>query len=198
MTVKIAETSVPVHELIASRWSPRAFQDRPVENEKRQALLEAARWTPSAYNLQPWRFVVWERHRDAESFERAFSTLSSTNKSWVQRAPLLLGVFADTRGPEGKANGSAAYDTGAAVFALSLQAHSLGLHLHQLGGFNREALRDEFALPPEIAVLTLVAVGYRDEVDVIEREELRKRELLPRERLPLSQIAFAGAWGTQL
>lgn len=198
MTKKIAETSVPVHELIATRWSPRAFHVRPVETEKQQALLEAARWTPSAYNLQPWRFIVWDRHLDTASFDRAFATLSSTNKSWVQRAPLLLGVFSDTRGPDGKANGSAAYDTGAAVFALSLQAHSLGLHLHQLGGFNREALRDEFELPPEIAIQTLVAIGYRDEVDVIEREELRQRELQPRERRPLAEIAFSGAWAKAL
>lgn len=195
MTQKLAQTSAPLHELIAARWSPRAFQEKAVTPEQLTALLEAARWAPSAYNLQPWRFIVWDQHRDAANFQRAFATLSGTNQSWAKRAPVLLGVFSDTRGPEGKVNGSAAYDTGAAVFALSLQAQALGLHLHQMGGFNREALRDEFALPPEIAINTLIAIGHVDDAAVIEREELRQRELAPRERRALDTFAFAGQWG---
>ncbi len=198
MSEKIAETSVPVHELIAARWSPRAFDTRTVEKEKLQSLLEAARWTPSAYNLQPWRFVLWTREGNPQAFERAFATLSGTNQSWVKHAPVLLGVFSDTAGPDGKHNGSASYDTGAAVFALSLQAQALGLHLHQMGGFNREALRDEFELPPVVAIHTLIALGYRAEPDVIEREELRARELQPRVRRPLTEIAFADSWGGPL
>lgn len=194
MTNKIADTSVPVHALIARRWSPRAFAAQPVEGEKLRALLEAARWTPSAYNLQPWRFVVWERHAGS-AFERAFATLSGSNQSWVKTAPVLIGVFSDSRGPEGKPNGAAAYDTGAAVFALTLQAESLGLSLHQIGGFDREALRATLALPGDVTPHTLLALGYRGAPELIEREELRRRELAPRERRQLHEIAFAGEWG---
>lgn len=198
MTTKHAVTAVPVHDLIASRWSPRAFARRPVESDKLHALLEAARWAPSAYNLQPWRFLVWRREHDADSFEQAFGTLSSTNQSWISRVPVLIGVLSDTRGTEGKVNGSAAYDTGAAVFALSLQAESLGLHLHQIGGFDRQELRARFQLPVELALHTVLAIGYRDEPEVISSDVLRQRELSPRERRPLNEIVFANRWQQSL
>lgn len=194
---KTADTLVPVHELIAGRWSPRAFVNEPVSRLQQLALAEAARWSPSAYNLQPWRFLLWDRHRDPQAFEQALGTLSATNRSWVTLAPLLIGIFSDTRGVDGAKNHSAPYDTGAAAFSVLLQAQALGLHAHQIGGFDREALRAAFELPEEITVQALVAVGRLGNPDAL-REDLKARELQPRSRRPLSEIAFADRWGNAL
>ena len=102
MTItKSAVTAVPVHELIAERWSPRAFNGHAVSQDQIHALLEAARWAPSSYNLQPWRFVVWNRDDNADTFDKVYATLSSSNKAWVANVPVLIGVFADRRGVDG-------------------------------------------------------------------------------------------------
>lgn len=191
MTAKIAITAAPVHDLIAARWSPRAYVPDAVSAADQLALLEAARWAPSSYNLQPWRFVVWDRHRDRAAFDRVFAALSATNQVWVEQVPLLIGVFADTRGVEGRVNQAAPYDTGAAAFSLVLQAHALGLHAHQLGGFDRNALLSDFAIPSDWSVQALIAIGRLGDPSTL-RDDLRRRELSPRTRKSLPEIAFAG------
>lgn len=191
---KPAITSAPIHPLLAGRWSPRAFQEgRPVEPQQLLALLEAGRWAPSGSNLQPWRFIVWDRHQDTAAFERAFDTLGDMNKIWVKRAPVLIGVFFDTLRADGLPNVSAAYDAGAAAFALTLQAEALGLATHQMGGFDRDALRAAFGIPDRIHVQTIIGLGYRAHADVL-HEKARLRELAERERLALADIAFSGEW----
>ncbi|HEX5362260.1 MAG TPA: nitroreductase family protein [Fluviicoccus sp.] len=190
MTLKIAETSVPIHELIATRWSPRAFTSEPVSLPQQAALVEAARWAPSSYNLQPWRFLLWDRHRHPEAFAKVLATLSGTNRAWATGAPLLIGVYADSRGVDGQKNHAAAYDTGAAAISLALQAQALGLHAHQLGGFDREALRSAFTIPNEWSPQALIAVGRQGDPALL-RDDLRARELAPRVRRPLAEIAFA-------
>ena len=195
MTItKSAVTSVPVHELIAERWSPRAFNGHAVSQDQIHALLEAARWAPSSYNLQPWRFVVWNRDDNADTFDKVYATLSSSNKAWVANVPVLIGVFADRRGVDGQENGAAAYDTGAAAFSLVLQAQALGLHAHQLGGFNRSELQREFAIPEDIVVQALIAVGYQGD-EALLRDDLRAKEQAARSRRSLNEIAFTGQWG---
>ena len=89
-TNKRADTTYPIHDLLSSRWSPRAFADRPILPEVLGSLFEAARWAPSSRNLQPWHFVVAERHRDADGFARILSTLIGMNKKWGQHASVLL------------------------------------------------------------------------------------------------------------
>ena len=94
---KTAVVKTPVHALIAERWSGRAYDAaRSVSKEQVLALLEAARWAPSCYGDQPWRFVVWNKASDAAAWQAAFDTLVSGNQGWVKDAPVLVLVAADT------------------------------------------------------------------------------------------------------
>lgn len=191
---KNALTSEPIHPLLAGRWSPRAFQEeRPVEREKVIALLEAARWAPSANNLQPWRFIVWDRFEDADAYEQAFATLGDQNKIWVKRAPVLIGVFSWPFRADGEPAPAAAYDTGAAALALSIQAEALGLSSHQMGGFDKPELIARFALPEGVVAHTIIGIGYRAHPDVL-HEKARLRELLLRERKPFAETVFFNRW----
>jgi nitroreductase len=191
---KTAATSAPIHPLLAERWSPRAFQEgRAVEPEKILAVLEAARWAPSGGNSQTWRFIVWDRQRDAIAFEQAFETLGEQNKIWVKRAPVLIGVFSWPFRDSGEPAPSAAYDAGAAAFALSIQAEALGLSTHQMGGFDKAALKEKLQLPEELVAHTIIGLGYRAHPDVL-HEKARLRELLVRERKPLTDTVFFDRW----
>ncbi len=192
---KTAVTSQPIHPLLAERWSPRAFQeDRPVERDQLVAVLEAARWAPSASNLQPWRFIVWDRFEDAEAYQQAFDTLGDMNQIWVKRTPVLIGVFSWPLRPDGTPLASAGYDTGAAALALTLQAEALGLATHQMGGFDRDALKTRLGLPDELTAHTIIGLGYRAHPDVL-HEKARLRELLTRERKPLDETVYFHRWG---
>jgi len=194
---KTAVTSQPIHPLLAERWSPRAFQEgRAVERDKLVAVLEAARWAPSGGNSQTWRFIVWDRHEDEAAFQQAFETLGDQNKIWVKRAPVLIGVFSWPFRADGEPAPSASYDAGAAAFALTLQAEALGLSTHQMGGFDKQALKASLQLPEALVAHTIIGLGYRAHPDVL-HEKARLRELLLRERKPLQETVFFNRWPEQ-
>jgi nitroreductase len=193
MTTKPAPTDVDIHELIAGRWSPRAFSSAPIERAQLHRLLEAARWAPSSNNLQPWRFIAFDRHRDEAAFKRAFDTLAPSNQKWNVSVPLLVCVTASTLTPKGDTNRTATYDTGAAAMALVLQAHALGLATHQMGGFDRDAFRQAFSIPSEVEIIAMIAIGHHGDVNQLD-EALRERETAPRARKTLSETAFEGGW----
>jgi len=193
MTTKPAPTDVDIHELIAGRWSPRAFSSAPIERAQLHRLLEAARWAPSSNNLQPWRFIAFDRQRDEAAFKRAFDTLAPSNQKWNVSVPLLVCVTASTLTPKGDANRTATYDTGAAAMALVLQAHALGLATHQMGGFDRDAFRQAFSIPSDVEIIAMIAIGHHGDVNQLD-EALREREAAPRERKTLSETAFEGGW----
>lgn len=196
MEEKRATTGVPIHELLARRWSPRAFNaSKPVSREQVLALVEAARWAPSCYGDEPWRFLVWDRHRDEAAWRRAYDCLGEGNRKWVINAPLLLAAVASSAfDHNGKPNRWAQYDTGAAGLSLCLQACALGLAAHQMGGFDAEKLRQEFAIPEDYIPMAMIAVGYRANPDVLEGDYF-EREVAPRRRKPLEARFFEGAWG---
>lgn len=197
MLEKPATPSVPIHELIARRWSPRAFDpDRPVSPAQIQALLEAARWAPSCYGEQPWRFVVWNRADDAEGWRLALDCLAPGNQVWAGAAPAFIAVLAEPNfRHDGSPNRWAGYDTGAAAMSLCLQAVALGLAAHQMGGFDAARLKPAFGIPPAVEAMAVIAVGHPAAPDRLPGE-LRARELAPRSRLPLGEVAFRGRWGT--
>lgn len=194
MTAKPAATEVDIHELLAGRWSPRAFSAAPLSREHLHSLLEAARWAPSSSNLQPWRFIAFDRHRDEAAFQRAFETLAPSNRTWNVRVPVLVCVTASTLTPKGDVSRTALYDTGAAAMALVLQAHALGLATHQMGGFDRDAFRAAFEIPPEVEIIAMVAVGHHGDANLLD-DALREREAAPRARKALGETSFEGAWG---
>ncbi|SAL03374.1 nitroreductase [Caballeronia calidae] len=193
MTTKPAPTDVDIHELIAGRWSPRAFSNAPIERATLHRLLEAARWAPSSNNLQPWRFIAFDRHRNEAAFQRAFDTLAPSNQKWNVNVPLLVCVTASTLTPKGDTNRTATYDTGAAAMALTLQAHALGLATHQMGGFDRDAFRQAFSIPADIEIIAMIAIGHHGDASQLD-DALREREAAPRARKTLGETAFEGAW----
>ncbi|WP_244818186.1 nitroreductase family protein [Caballeronia sp. Lep1P3] len=193
MTHRPAPTDIAIHPLIAGRWSPRAYAERPVAHAQVIALVEAARWAPSAYNVQPWRFVVFEKSQDREAFDRAFATLVPFNQGWNRHAQVLIAVLADTLTAKGTANASASYDAGAAAMALLLQAHAQDLAAHAMGGFDGDALKQAFSIPERYTALSMISVAHHGDAQALP-PELAAREAAPRARLPLEEIAHFGGW----
>jgi len=196
MSLKHATTAAPIHDLLASRWSGRAFDgDRLLTRAQVTALLEAARWSPSCYGDQPWRFVVADKAVDAAVWQKALDCLVPFNAGWACNAPLLVVVCADPKfGHNGAANRWATYDTGAAAFALCLQANAMGMSTHQMGGFDEAKTREAFGIPAEAPIMAVVAVGFLGKDSVLD-EELRQREQSARARKALGETFYAGQWG---
>lgn len=197
---KIATTSVKINDLIARRWSARAFDpNREVEGWKLVSLFEAARWAPSCGGDEPWRFILWNRFHSLNDFQRAFETLEEGNKKWVKNAPVLVGVFAykKWRGNKNELNRWAQFDTGAAAMSLYLQAFDLGLYAHPMAGFDSERLCKEFEVPEDYEPMALIAVGYPGNPDSLE-SPYREREFKARTRRPLSDNFFENSFENPL
>ncbi|HET6825542.1 MAG TPA: nitroreductase family protein [Amnibacterium sp.] len=183
-----AETATPIHDLLAERWSPRSFDPHAtVSEEAITALLEAARWAPSAANLQPRRFVV--ARRGGEAFQAVTDALSEGNRPWAPDASLFVVAIALTRDEQGAAHRWAEYDAGQAMAHLTVQAHALGLHVHPMGGFDPEALALAFDLPEHAVPISVTAVGAVAPADRLP-ERYRAREAAPRTRLPLDELVL--------
>ena len=193
---KPAITQVPIAEIIANRWSPRAFDaNKAVSHAQIIALLEAARWAPSCFGDQPWRFLVWNKNADAKAWQQAFDCLATSNQTWVQAAPILILSCADTLfGHNQQPNRWAQHDTGAAAENLCLQASSMGLAAHQMGGFNADLAREKFSIPAQYTPMAMLAVGYAGDANQLP-EELKQRELAERKRKALGELFFSETWG---
>ena len=192
---KRAQTSAPIHELLERRWSPRAFANRSVEPEKLRQLFEAARWSPSSSNSQPWNFIV-SLKENPEEFALAFDCLRPGNQKWVKNAPVLLFAVARLAWPNGSdPNRHAIYDLGQSVAHLTFEASAEGLVVHQMGGFFPEKVKQTYGIPDGYEAMTAVAIGYPGDPDALP-EDLRQREMASRTRKPLESFVFAGQWDT--
>ena len=191
---KTAKTDFPIHELIAERWSPRAFDERAVSAETLGTLLEAARWAPSCFNEQPWSFIVATRD-DAEEFDKLLGCLVEANRAWARNAPvLMLSVAARNFERNGKPNRHAVHDVGLAVGTLTLQATALGLGVHQMAGILPDHAKEVYRIPEEHEVVAGIAIGYRGDPGSLP-DALRERELAARSRKPASEFTFRSMWG---
>jgi nitroreductase len=191
---KTAETSVPIDPLISERWSPRAFADRPVEPEKLRALFEAARWAASSYNGQPWYFIVATKD-DPANYQRVLDCLVEFNQGWAKQAPALaLSVAKLKFDHNGEPNRHAFHDVGQAAANLALQAHALGLAVHQMAGILPDKARQIFDIPEGYEAVAGIAIGYPGEPHTLP-DQLKQRELEPRQRKPLDSFVFTGKWG---
>jgi len=197
MLERKAETTVPINDLAARRWSPRSFDGaRAVSAQQLQAMIEAARWAPSCFGDEPWRFLVWNRATDAEGWQKAFDCLSDNNRKWAKNVPVLFLACAGTHfGHNGQPNRWAQYDTGMAALALSMEAVAQGLVAHQMGGFDIAKVRAAFAVPDDYMPMAMIAAGYQAAPEMIEDEETRAKELKARGRKPVADRFFAGGWG---
>jgi nitroreductase len=191
---KPATTAFPVNELIRMRWSPMAFAERRVSREVIGSLLEAARWAPSCFNEQPWRFVIGAKD-DPEQFERLADCLMPGNRDWAGDAPvLLLSVASQSFERNGKPNDWAEHDVGLATAQLILQAESLGLVAHPMAGFDPAKARNSFQIPEGNNPVAMIALGYPGELESLP-EGMHDRERAPRARRALAEFAFSGSWG---
>ncbi|MDD5579684.1 MAG: nitroreductase family protein [Methylobacter sp.] len=195
MTHKPAKTSVKLHDIIQNRWSPRAFNaNKQVDKEDLTALLEAARWAPSCFNDQPWRYIVCVKASNEAGWQNAFATLVEKNKRWAKNAPILiLAAAMKNFGHNGQPNRWAMYDTGAASACMCLQASALGLSVHQMGGFDPEKSRELFRLPDDCTPMAMIAIGYQADVDVLD-DDFKNAELAERTRVPLTEQFYFGQW----
>jgi nitroreductase len=178
---------------VLSRWSPRSFSSREVSAADLKTVFEAAHWAASAYNEQPWRFLVGRRGSPA--YKKIFSTLIGFNQSWAGTAPvLILGVASTKFSHNGTTNGYGVYDLGAAASYLTLQAAALGLATHQMAGFDQGIARKAFEIPEDYAFGSVIALGYQGEPTALGNEQLIALETQPRERKPLKEFVLK-AWG---
>ncbi|MBU6371512.1 MAG: nitroreductase family protein [Alphaproteobacteria bacterium] len=184
----------PIDPLFTRRWSPRALDGAPIAEAELLTLLEAARWAPSAYNAQPWRFLY--ARRDTPAWGPMFSALVPFNQTWAQNAAALVVVLSRTisgpAGPDAQTNRWHAFDAGAAWASLAFQAELSGLAAHAMAGFDAEALRAALAVPATYDLHAVVAIGRRGDPAQLP-DPLRAREA-PNGRNPLSAIAAEGAF----
>ncbi len=189
---KPAETSVPVHPLIAARWSPRALDPNgQVSDVALRAMLEAARWAPSYGNTQPARYLIGRRGDD--TYARIFEVLSKRNKGWAWSAAVLMLCCMVTTNQKGTMP-VPEYGAGLASENLVLQAVAEGRGRAPDGRLRQGGREAAFSLPGDVEPLAVIAVGTLGSPDLLD-DERRERELAPRKRIPLAEMAFTGEWG---
>jgi nitroreductase len=190
-----APAQYSIDPLLANRWSPRSFADRPVETAKLRQLFEAARWAASSYNDQPWYYLVATRE-DPAAFQKMLSCLVEFNQGWAKFAPVLaISVARTTFQHDGSPNRHGHHDVGAASAMLALQAESLGLAVHQMAGFDANRARDTYHIPAGYDPMAAIAIGYPGDPAALP-DKLREREKAPRSRRPISDFVYAGDWGS--
>jgi nitroreductase len=188
ITTRSADTRVPLLPELAERWSPRSFDPQAtISEDQLDALLEAARWAPSASNNQPRRFIV--ARRGTSAFDTIVSALVGFNAAWAHHASALIVGIAETSSVEGDVRPYAEYDLGQAVAHLSVQAEAEGLVTHQMAGVEWDRIVAAFDLPDNMKPMTITAVGTVDEADKLP-EALAERETAPRTRLPLEELVL--------
>lgn len=182
-----AHTSVEINNLIAERRSPRSLDETAaVTKDDLVAMLEAARWAPSAFNHQPWRYITGLR--GSAEFDQLLGCLGEFNQAWAKRASLLVAVAGVPTAPDGNDNPTYQYDCGLSVAQLTLEAHHRGFVAHQMAGFDHEKAATFFDSAHPIAV---IAIGKQAPAEQLEGMML-EREKAPRSRKELSEIVIKG------
>ena len=185
----IRTTDTKLAPLFLERWSPRAYDGARVSDGDLRTLLEAARWAPSAYNIQPWT-ILYARPGDAH-WERFLGLLIPFNQDWAKEAGLLLFFISDSLSND-KPNHTHSFDTGSAWMSLALEAVRLDLHAHGMSGVDWDAARTELRVPERYRIEAAAVVGRQGDKAKLP-EKLREREA-PSDRKPIEEIAFEGAF----
>ncbi len=192
-SLKRAPGSAGIVDVLLHRWSPRAFADRDVSPQDMKKIFEAARWSASSYNEQPWRFLVG--HRGSDTYRKIFESLVPQNQLWARTAPvLILSVAKKHFTHSGDHNLHAWHDVGWATAQLSLQATALGLHTHSMAGYDPAQARAAFNIPEEFEPVAVTALGYLGDASGLP-DMLLKMEESPRQRKDLKEFVFSD-WET--
>jgi nitroreductase len=182
-----------IEPALARRWSPYAWSDRDVPEADLVAILEAARWAPSSYNEQPWRYIV-VRRSDEAAFAKALACLVEGNQAWAKFVPVLLfGIVVTTFSRNGKPNRAAEHDLGLASGSICVEATARGLCVHQMIGIVPEKVRETYGVPENALPLTALAIGYAGEGPDVP-DALKERDRAPRTRRPLAATFFGDGW----
>jgi nitroreductase len=194
MNIKNATTDYPIQQVLAERWSPYGFEDRPVSEADLRSLFEAARWAASSYNEQPWNYLVATRENSSE-FGRLLSCLVEANQAWAKAAPVLVLCVVSLRFAKTiQDNRAAVHDLGLAAGNLLVEATARGLSVHQMIGLLPDQARELYRIPEHFEAWTAMAVGYKADPAKLP-DALKERDLAPRQRKPVSKFVFAGQWG---
>ncbi|WP_419180569.1 nitroreductase family protein [Bacillus salipaludis] len=192
--LQLTEFRTPTYEidpLVLNRWSPRSFLEKDVPDNVLFSVFEAARWAPSAFNFQPWRFIIARTKEDREKF---YSFIGEFNRKWCEKAPVLALMISEI--PSDKNNRSHSFDTGAAWAYLSLEATRKGLITHPMTGFDFDKAREDLNVPKEYDINALIAIGYQGPKEVLS-DMLQQREQ-PSNRRSLQESLFEGKYGNTI
>ena len=180
-----------INPLILNRWSPRSMTGEELNDEDVMSLFEAARWAPSSFNNQPWRFIYAKRNTGY--WDRLFNLLADTNKSWAKKAALLAVVISRKNFEfNGKPARTHQFDAGSAWENLALEASSRGIVAHGMQGFDYEKARTELGIPADFEVMAMIAIGKRGPKENLPTELQDKEK--PNERKPLKDIIMEGSY----
>ncbi|WP_453993547.1 nitroreductase family protein [Bacillus nitroreducens] len=180
------KTDYPIDPLFINRWSPRAFLEKEVPEDILLSVFEAARWAPSGFNHQPWRFIL---ARTEENLELFHSFILPNNLTWCKNAPALALLISESENENGP-NPFHTFDAGTASGYLEIQAAKHGLSTHVVGGIDREKAREVLQIPEKFHIQNLIVIGYRGVKETLP-EHLQEREQ-PNARRPLNEILFEG------
>ncbi len=189
---KFRSTDHEVEPIFPRRWSPRAMTGEAVSNAELMRLFEAARWAPSSYNEQPWRFLY--AHRDTTHWETFFNVLVEANQTWCERAGVLILIVSKrTFSKNGKPNPVCVYDAGSAWENLALQGASMGLVVHGMAGFDQDKARTDLGVPDDFEICAMAAIGRPGDPDDLP-EQMREMDRNPSGRKPVEEISMEGGW----
>ena len=184
---KSADTSQQLHPLLQERWSPRAFDaTHRITDAELNAILEAGRWSPSANNFQPWRFIVGKRGGD--NFEKISATLQGANQQWAPSASAYIVLNAVMTNNEGSPRPVSLYDCGIASAFMTIEANHREYAVHQVGGFDKERIKDEFKIQTGIEPIAILVIGKQATIDSLADEGLKARETSSRARKDISEL----------
>lgn len=187
---KSADTSQQLHPLLQERWSPRSFDStHSMTDDEIGAILEAGRWSPSANNFQPWRFVVGKRGE--KNFASITKTLQGFNQQWAPNASAYIVITAVMVNDKGEPRSVSLYDSGIASAFMTFEANHRGYAVHQVGGFDKAKFKEIFELPPEIEPLAVLVIGKQGVVESLTDESLRTRETSTRARKEITELVIA-------
>ena len=189
---KPAITAVDIHPVLAERWSPRSLdKTATISSEDMTALLEAARWAPSANNAQPWRFII--ARRNDENFDKIKATLTGFNQIWSPNAAAYIVIVANMKNEDGTERTISLFDCGLAAAHLSVEAHHRGFVVHQMAGFDHPGLATSFGLPESQAPVIIMAIGKQAPAEALGEGPVLERETAPRERIALADLVIGGS-----
>jgi nitroreductase len=187
MSIKIAKTTHNVIEVIKNRWSARSFSDKTISENDMHTLFEAASWAFSANNAQPWEYIYAHRE-DGAAFDKLHGCLMAGNQPWTKNAAVLMAVLAHKKLDNGHENRAAKHDVGAANTSLMLQATSMGIYGHVMGGFDPGKAIETLSIDTEVMEpVVFIALGYLDSAEKLD-EPFKTRETTARTRKPLNEI----------